>query len=191
MNTFSLYILCCPLELEHVNYCVCSILQLILSFFPANIKSQILLYRMFIFKVILLYLSTYLFSFFSGAFHVCISSINCVQTNGSSLTRNAPSAEWTSKLSYLQRVDAIFLATLLLDIYLLVSFSFLSVTHSTKDGMKYLRNNGKKEKQQSTKKASSLACQLSCSTSTARKNIFIKGFELYCIYKGFMQLLFS
>lgn len=47
---------------------------------------------------------------------------------------------------------------------------------------------GKKEKQQSIKKASSLACQLSCSTSTARKkkDIFIKGFELYCIYKGFM-----
>lgn len=53
---------------------------------------------------------------------------------------------------------------------------------------------GKKEKQQSTKKASSLACQLSCSTSTARKKktsslrvlnciVFIKGLCSFCFHK--------
>lgn len=45
---------------------------------------------------------------------------------------------------------------------------------------------GEKRKTAIQKKALSLACQLSFSTSTARNNILIKGFESYCIYKGFM-----
>ncbi len=113
----------------------------------AYIKHLVSLCWIFIDSLSLLLM--FFFLLFAGAFHVCTSSISCVLTNGSSLTRNAPSAEWTSRFSY-QRVDAIFLATLLLDMYLLFSLKFLSVMHSTKDGMKYLRNYGKKEKQRST-----------------------------------------
>lgn len=121
----------------------------------------------------------------SGAFHVCTSSISCVLTNGSSLTRNAPSAEWTSRFSY-QRVDAIFLATLLLDMYLLFSLIFVSNAFNQRWHEIPAQLWEKRKTTIHIKKASSLACQLSCSTSTARNNIFIKGFELYCIYKGFM-----
>lgn len=73
-----------------------------------------------------------------------------------------------------------------------ICFLFIFVSNAFNQRRhEFLRNYGRK-KQQSTKKASSLECQLSCSTSTARNNIFIKGFELNCnvFIKGLCSFCF-